>query len=230
MPGKKVRFSRTSTVHAPPTPPTPALSLGGSLSPLSSSGPLTPPSFAMGLPGPTPYAVPYSGKTKSTAPRSARLHTVLQYSHSPILNWDLTLHPSTISTHFQGLSRQALAEPATSPPLGKLSLRSPHLPWVIKVTASRDNFVNVGDVLDTIYRTLRVNVASQEFHALPSMKDARRVTAAYEQRYRRIRISKEHDSEKNGGVKRVDFLMGHTTFTGLSPTTHGPDVWALNTS
>jgi hypothetical protein len=229
VPMKKVRFARTSTVHVAPTPPTPALSLG-SLSPRSSSGPLTPPSYAMALPGPTPYAVPYNIKTQSGVPRTVRLHTLLRFSYSPVLNWDLTLHPSTISTQLQGLSRQALAEPATNPPVKKLSVRSPHLPWIIKVTASRDDFITVGDILETIFRTLRANVGSQEFHALPSPKEERRVTAAYEQRYRRIRDSREYEDEKRGGVKRVDFLMGHTAFNGLSPTTHGPDVWALNTS
>lgn len=109
-------------------------------------------------------------------------------------------------------------------------MRSPHLPWIIKVSASREGFVAVGDVLETIYSALRVNVTSKEFHSLPSEKDERRVTAAYEQRYRRVRSSKEYDAEKRGGVKRIDFLMGHTAFTGLTPTTRGPDVWALNTS
>ncbi|KAF8233136.1 hypothetical protein L208DRAFT_1396184 [Tricholoma matsutake] len=216
-------------MYAPPTPPTPSLSLG-SLSPLSPPGPLTPPSLSMGLPGPTPYAVPYAAKNPSTGPRRVRLHTLLQFSHSPILNWDLTLQPSTISTHHRGLSRKVLAEPATSPPLGTLSVHSPYMLWSMKVSASHHGFVTVGDVLDTIYSKLRVNVAPQEFHALPSRKDAQRVTVAYEQRYRCMHSSKEHDSEKRGGVKRVDFLMGHTTFTGLSPTTRGPDVWALNTS
>jgi len=231
MPGKHVRFSRTTTVHAPLTPPTPALSLN-SRSPRSSSGPLTPPSYSMGLPGPTPYMVPYSVKIPSSVPRTqaVRLHTLLQFSHSPLLHWDLTFHPSTISTHHRGLSRHALAEPATSPPLGRLSLRSPHLPWIIKVSPSHGGFVTVGDVLETIYSTLRVNVTSKEFHSLPSQRDERRVTAAYEQRYRRLHSSKEHDSEKRGGVKRIDFLMGHTAFTGLSPTTRSPDAWALNTS
>jgi len=232
MPGKakRVRFSRTTTVHAPPTPPTPALSLG-SLSPLSSSGPLTPPSFAMGLPGPTPYGVPYGVGTQPKAvPRSVRLHALLQFSNSPILNWDVTLHPSAISTHHSGLARHTLLEAATNPPIGTITLRSPHMPWTIRVSGSRDSFVTVGDVLDAIYRTLRVNITPQEFHSLPSPKDARRVTAAYEKRYRRIDSSREYESEKRGGVKRVDFLMGHTIFTGLSPTTRGPDIWALNTS
>lgn len=229
MPAKKqVRFSRTTTVHAPQTPPTPTLSLGSS--PRSSSGPLTPPSpFSMGLPGPTPYTVPYNVKASSSS-SIVHLHSLLQFSHSPILNWDLTLPPSTISTHRRGLSRQTLAEPATSPPLAKMAFRSPHLPWTIKAVASRDVFVSVGDVIDAIYGTLRVNVLPQEFHSLANPRDARRVTSAYEDRYRRIPPSKQHDVEKRGGVKRVDFLMGHNIFTGFSSTTRGPDVWALNTS
>jgi hypothetical protein len=220
MPGKHVRFSQTAKSYAPLTPPTPALSVGAS--PLSSSGLRTPPSFAMGLPGPSPYAVPYN-KPRPTTPRAVRMHAFLQFSQSPILNWDISLHPSTIS-----IPRRALAEPATSPPLGRVTLRSPHMPWSITVTAARDGCVTVGDVLDTIYSTLRANVSSQEFHALPGTKEQRRVSTAYEQRYRR-HSSKGYESEKRGGLRRVDFLMGHNMFAGFSPT-RGPDVWALNTS
>jgi len=228
MPGKHVHFLPTPKAYAPLTPSTPALSVGAS--PLSSSGPRTPPAFARGLPGPSPYAVPYGVKTRPTAPRTVRLHTFLQFSQSPTLNWDVSLPPSTISTRHRELSRHTLAEPATSPPLSRITLRSPHMPWNITVSATRDGCVTVGDVLDTIYRTLRANVSSREFHELPSAKDSRRVTAAYEQRYRRHNRSKGYESEKQGGLRRVDFLMGHNIFTGFSPTTRGPDVWALNTS
>ncbi|KAF5339105.1 hypothetical protein D9611_011139 [Ephemerocybe angulata] len=55
---KKVRFSRTSTVHLPATP---QLYRSRSDSPASSLGPITPPSASIGLPGPTPYAYGYYG-------------------------------------------------------------------------------------------------------------------------------------------------------------------------
>ncbi|RDB26939.1 hypothetical protein Hypma_005123 [Hypsizygus marmoreus] len=226
MPGKHVRFSRTLMVHSPPTP---ALSLS-SLSPASSAAPLTPPSYSNGLPGPSPYVVSFPEQRKPLHSNAARLHSLLQSSHSPTLTYDLTLPPSTISSQHRGISQRVLTEPATKPPLPVVLIIVPHLPWTITVAASYGAYVTVLDVLDGIYRSLRSNVTSQEFHALPSEKEMRRVSAAYEHRYRRIRGSREYEDEKRRGVRRVDFLMGCTRFMGLSTTSRGPDVWVLNTT
>ena len=234
MPGKSkyVRFSRTTAVHAQATPQTPALSLG-SLSPTSSSGLLTPPRpFAMGLPGPSPYGVPYAAKSQARphmGGRPVRPHPVLQFSHSPVLKFDVTQPPSTISTHHRGVSLRILSEPATDPPLPNLTIISPLLPWATNIAAPRGAFVTVGDVLHGLYRSLRINISSQDFHSLQS-KDRIRVTTAYEQRCKCVRGTREYEHERRGGVRRVDFLMGHTQFTGLSSTNRGPGYWVLNTS
>ncbi|KAJ2922951.1 hypothetical protein H1R20_g14141, partial [Candolleomyces eurysporus] len=55
MPGilKKVRFSRTTTLHHMDTP----LLTDGSLTPASSASLITPPDRYVGLPGPTPYSI-----------------------------------------------------------------------------------------------------------------------------------------------------------------------------
>lgn len=232
MPGKHVRFSRTTTVHSPPTPETPALSLG-SLSPASSRGPITPPSFSGNLPGPTPYIVSYGKQLPLPAPPfrgPVRLHTLLQFTHAPAINFDLTQPPSTITTHHRGISQRVLSEPATNPPLPTMTIVSPHLPWVITVRASHGSFVTVYDVFDVVYHTLRTNITPNEYHSLPSQKDMRRVNSAYEQRYRRIRSSREYQDEKSRGVRRVDFLMDRTRFMGLSSTSRGADTWILNVS
>lgn len=228
MPGKRVRFSNTATFRPPSTP---ALSYG-SLSPASSAAPITPPSFSGALPGPSPYIISSPAKAQPRFTGPAHLHTLLQASHSPIINFDISQHPSTITSHRVGLSQRMLDEPATSPPLTTMTLFSPYLRWSIVITAStgrRGGFVTVGDVLDGVYRSLRNNITSAEFYSLPGEKERRRVTKAYEQRYRRIHGEREYDDEKRRGVRRVDFLMGNTRFIGLSPAPHSRDAWILNT-
>lgn len=93
--------------------------------------------------------------------------------------------------------------------------------------ASNGSYVTVGDVVDAVYHILRRNVTAEEFNALPSIKNRQRVTRAYEARYRRLRSSRTYEEEKRQGMKRVDFLMGSTRFTGLSPPEHGRDEWTL---
>jgi hypothetical protein len=91
-----------------------------------------------------------------------------------------------------------------------------------------DAFITVADVLATLHRALRLAVHPNEYNALPSHEDKHKVNAAYEHRYLRIADPAAHEEEKRKGVKRVDFLMGRTRFLGLSRTTEGPGIWALN--
>lgn len=146
-------------------------------------------------------------------------------THSPSVNFDLTLPPPNTSTNHRGFSRHTLLESATKTPLSALTLISPHLSWSIEVTAPYGTYVTVHDVLDGIYRSLRANISSNDFRAL-RQKDQNRVTIAFEQRCLR---SKKPEYERRMGVRRVDFLMGYTMFTGLTATNKGHDVWVLNT-
>ncbi|KAJ7473176.1 hypothetical protein B0H11DRAFT_1811300 [Mycena galericulata] len=223
MPGRHVRFSTENTFHSPP----PALSSSISTA-SSSSGPYTPPFSAYAsLPGPTPYA-PRRSYTESAA-GTTRAHNLIAYSDSPLLTYDVSQHPSSISTRFPGLSTAGMLEPAVSPPQVSLSIGTPHLPWSITVTASNGRYVTVSDVLTALYRALRTNVTAAEFNALGTQKLMRRATAAYAHRYTRLKGHRGYTEEKAQGVKRVDFLMGFTTFRGLSPTS-APDVWRLHVS
>lgn len=113
-----------------------------------------------------------------------------------------------------------------------MKIVSPHLPWTIIAVAAPGNqaFVTVGDVLDAIYHALRTSITSEEFHMLPTERDRRRASSAYEERYRRIHTVREYEDEKRRGVRRVDFLMGHTRFMGLSLRSAGTDAWIMNTT
>ena len=204
----------------------PELSMG-SLSPPSPGGMLiTPPLYTQGLPGPTPYGYPIS-PSKSSA--HLRLHPFLQVSSSPPITYDLIQPTSTLYSSHYGIPRAALCEPATSPSVQTLTVVSHRLPWAITISPSTYPYVCVIDVLGGIYRALREGVTHYEFNSLPTDRETRRISKAYEERYRRIRSQREYQDEKSRGVLRVDFLMEYTKFRGLSPAS-GRDAWVLNTA
>ncbi|KAJ7148361.1 hypothetical protein C8R46DRAFT_965230 [Mycena filopes] len=224
MPGRHVRFSTENTFHSPP--PQPQLSWANS-SDNSSAGPVTPPSLPYAsLPGPTPYT-PRRARTVSSSGAKGRAHNLVAFTPSPLLNYDISLHPSTMTTHFHGVSSAGLLEPAVYPPQHSITITTPHLPWSIAVAAANGRYVTVSDVLGALYRSLRGNVTAAEFHGLGSHKLQRRVTEAYTHRYMRLRGHRGYAEEKSQGVKRVDFLMGCTKFHGLSAT-GAPDVWRIH--
>ncbi|KAG6917083.1 hypothetical protein DXG01_003972 [Tephrocybe rancida] len=229
MPGKHVRFSRTNMVHSPPTPDTPPPLSNSSFSPASSSSLPTPPSYPTILPGPLPNAALYQ---RPPMPKSVRAHALLQFSTSPLLNVDLRHPPSTITSHHQGIPLRDFAEPATQPPLSSLTILVPHLPWTVTVYPSHPSqgYVSVNDVLEELYHSLRTNITARDYAALPSEKARRQVSLAYEQRYKRVRGTRDYEDEKQRGVLRVDFLMGRTRFMGLSSNERGAGVWLLHST
>ncbi|KAF7354093.1 hypothetical protein MVEN_01096700 [Mycena venus] len=160
---------------------------------------------------------------------NARAHNLVAFADSPLLNYDISLHPSTITTHFQGVSTAGYLEPAVYPPQRAITIVTPHLPWSIPVTASNGRYVTVSDALNALYRSLRTNVTAVEFNSLGTQKLMRRASEAYAHRYMRLRGHRGYDEEKKQGVKRVDFLMGCTKFRGLSPTSSA-DVWRIHVS
>ena len=206
--GKQVRFAyNLHTFHSPGTP---ARSLD------------TPPSSIHRLPlpavpGPYPYAYSYASVP--------HLHPLLEAS---AVSWDMMEHSSAITRNNHFLPGRALHEPATTPPLSFLSISSIHLPWIIDVYASNGSYVSLGDVFNSVYRSLRTNITTTEFNFFPHRRDQIRATRAYEQRYRRFRNTFGNDMEKRCGMKRIDFLMNHTIFNGISKSGHHPEEWQLN--
>ena len=214
---KKVRFAYKNLFYSPRhtvSPPSPTH--------------VTPPSTGYGLPGPSPYVLSYPPPNPTTSvPYASHVYTHPMLDSSSI-TYDLMEHPSTIITRKNySLSVRTLREPATTPPLPFLTITSIHLPWTIKVYASNGSYVSLEDVYDSIYRNLRTNITPAEFNLFSKQDDQRRATRAYEKRYRRLRNTRAYDEEKRGGMKRVDFLMGHTKFLGLSNTSRHPDEWQL---
>ena len=216
---KKVRFAYKNLFYSPRH----AVS-----SPSPEPTPITPPSTGYGLPGPSPYVLSYAPHNPTTSVPYAGPVYAHPLLDSSSITFDLMEHPSTILTRNNySLSVRTLREPATTPPLSFLTITSIHLPWVIKVYASNALYVTLEDIFDSIYRNLRTNITSAEFNLFSKQEDQRRATRAYEKRYRRHRNTRAYEEEKRGGMKRVDFLMGHTKFLGLSNSSRHPDEWQL---
>lgn len=208
---KQVRFAyNLHTFH----PSIPELSLAPSI-----PSPITPPSTSQSLPRPSPY------NTAHFSPSIPRPHPLLEVS---AVSWNLMEHFSTITRHNHLLLGRVLFEQATTPSLPFLSITSIHLPWIIDVYASNGSYVTLGDVFSSIYRALRINITTSEFNSFPHQRDQARATRAYEQRYRRFRNAFGHDEEKRSGMKRIDFLMSHTKFHGISNVGHHSNQWQLN--
>ncbi|KAJ7229893.1 hypothetical protein GGX14DRAFT_409587 [Mycena pura] len=214
MPGRHVHFSTESTFYSPRP----------ELSSLPLSDPSYPPS-PYNHHGNVAYAPPRRAYTVSASP--ARANPLLAHSDAPLLNYDISFPPSTITTTFPGLTTSALKEPAVYPAQRAIALTTPHLPWSVPVVAANGAYVTVSDVLGALHAALRARVTPAEFSALGSRKLMRRATDAYTRRYMRLKGHRGYAEEKAGGVHRVDFLMGCTKFKGLSAT-GTPDVWRLH--
>ncbi|KAJ7082625.1 hypothetical protein B0H15DRAFT_803086 [Mycena belliarum] len=156
-------------------------------------------------------------------------HPLLALSTTPVLDYDLTLPPTTLSANFPGLSSAGLLEPAVYPPHAALTLATSHLPWAVGVIpADARRGITVADVLAALYAALRANVTSAEFSALGTQRHMRRAVAAYRRRCERLRGRRAYEEEKAQGMKRVDFLMGCTKFCGIAPRIGAPGVWTIH--
>ncbi|KAE9385952.1 hypothetical protein BT96DRAFT_928553 [Gymnopus androsaceus JB14] len=207
MPGKHVRFANISTAYSASAPS------------LSYSVPSVPSSFRPSNPTISLFMVLPSSHHAHSRPQPKRSHS-----------YPLPTRSAITASH-KGLSTASFSEPAVYPPVSSLVIQIPHHIWPISVYASYNGqYVTVNDVFTAVYHSLRTNVSSSEYRAIPSKKDAEKVRMAYEMRYRRIRDRYAYESEKQQGVKRVDFLNGHTRFTGLATSNHGSGAWVLHLS
>ncbi|KAJ8580467.1 hypothetical protein M405DRAFT_834299 [Rhizopogon salebrosus TDB-379] len=211
MSGKRVHFNEENIFYSRSATPSPTLS-DSSLP--SSSGPYTPPQHLIPL-GPV------------------AISPLLAY-HPRVfpINYDVSRTPNMAYANIQAspihLDSYHRAGPATNPPISVLSLQSELLPWLCEIRASTQPYVTVEDVLSQLYRFLRTPATRDEYNAVPSQSARDKVAETYRSRCSRISSAAEKAEELSKGLKRVDFLMGRTTFMGLSSTKLGPDAWVLN--
>ncbi|KDR65008.1 hypothetical protein GALMADRAFT_260377 [Galerina marginata CBS 339.88] len=222
---KHVRFTDQNIFYSPPPANHPSLSYSGPTVARSTGNFTYRNEPVWGLPRSLPYG--FSTSTISRNSGCVHLHRYLEMSS---VNWNLLDPPSTITRDHRPIQSRMFLEPATHPPLSVITIISPYLPWIIKVHASHRPYLTVGDVFNAVYRYLRTNITKAEFNSLRSVNSLsqQRATCAYEWRYRRHRDARVYRAEKNGGMKRVDLLMGNSRFIGISNTCCLSDEWQLN--
>ncbi|KAH9848758.1 hypothetical protein C2E23DRAFT_842446 [Lenzites betulinus] len=236
-------------VHFADVPSTPSSTFSDATL-ASSPGPATPqsllstplPSKHYNTPSPSYYAtLPLPG-----AP--VQVHPVLACTpgFGAPLTWDLAELVESVlvrtSTALRPLSEHLVAEAATVPKLASITIVCDRLPWSITVAPKQDApwaapYVTVGDVLFTLYRTLRLGVTAAEL-ATVDPASHQRVHAAYVKRCERVQHRDQRAAEMNKGAKRVDFLCDARMFKGLSAVPEGNPakglapgvVWRLHTS
>lgn len=144
------------------------------------------------------------------------IHPIASKGKSCSLLWDLRDPPSTVARAVYALPQQYHGpgtEFATTPPISALRIVCDILPyesWRIKARNSEG--ITVRDVFEAIYNTLQVPLTDTELDGL-SEKHRLRVQNAFEVRWRAAR---QPVGERRRGMRRVDCLLGSTTFAGLS--------------
>jgi hypothetical protein len=183
-------------------------------------------------PAGSPYARVPLPSLHNDSQTVSSIHPILRFSLQPTLTFSLILHPSAITTlpGHQPLPHTTLSEPATNPPSACLNVTSPFLPWLITVLPSShapNHLVTVSDVLVTLHRSLGFTVMPDEYRSLSS-EVRYQVNATFQRRVNAIPDWRLRESERRIGARRIDFLMGHNHFLGLSRTGSRPEVLVLN--
>ena len=242
---KHVRFAPDNIIYPPETSIS-AIAVSFLPSSLSTSSRSSWSSYSSkpvshGLPGPTPYV--FLRTPRQQVRETGNRHVCHLFLETSAITYDFRDPISTARTthNNQRLSIESLRQSAFIPSLSHATITSSYLPWTIKVYASNASYITLQDVFSSIHSVLRTNITSAEFHLLPSHHHRERAVRAYERRYRRLRhqphsdfssdnqINKESESEKRAGMKRIDFLMGHTKFLGISCIGCQPnDEWNLH--
>ena len=149
------------------------------------------------------------------------LHQLLRYyqhdvapGHCSPLLWDLRESPESARrvVHLdETISAAQLSQHATSPPMLVLHITCDLFPdWPIEVR--RPEGITIQDVLDAIYTMLQRQILHQEWDTF-SNKHQARIAAVFGDR---CKSAVNFDKCQSRGVLRVDCLLLHTLFAGLS--------------
>ena len=228
---RRVHFASTNVVYAPSSrDSSPSLS-ESSLTSVSSDI-RTPPFKEVHLEpsiySPTMFPGHLELELDEYSSKEVNIHYLLAFTPytDPVLSYDLS-EPPYVSQGSDGSS-----QPATSPPLQRLTIIHPLFMWNVEVFPSSSNpgaYVTVNDVLSTLYHELNMGVDPAHYAQLPT-GERQCVDNAYFNRCSDIRDVIERKYVKARGVIKLDFLTGQTRFKGLSGTTSGPGIWELNVS
>jgi len=96
-----------------------------------------------------------------------------------------------------------------------ITLLTETLPWSITVTA-KSTFVTVYDILQALHSSLRLPITTAEWTSLPrASQDV--IAASFHKRVGGFSDRIKRGEQLGKGVRRLDFLVGHTRFYGISP-------------
>ncbi|KAH0582200.1 hypothetical protein H2248_011848 [Termitomyces sp. 'cryptogamus'] len=117
-----------------------------------------------------------------------------------------------------------LAQLATDPPIDRMRLFHPLLPWYIDVHKTVDNGIMVEDVIMQMYSALQSQISSRDYFNAELGSDVReRIAKAYQLRTR----GDEEETQEGIRIRRVDYLEDNTLFVGLERTEDG--LWEMKT-
>ncbi|KAL0956783.1 hypothetical protein HGRIS_002903 [Hohenbuehelia grisea] len=217
MNNRHVTFAASDELYTYPRTPPSTSSSSSSLP--SSPGPLTPPTINKYAYGTRPLPIL---NAPLDAPAPGGVYTANQalalYTAAAI---DLAIDPFVTKLP-PSLNAATLALPATHPALPKLLVQCRHLPWelTIEPSSQKQPFVTVGDFLKKLYEQLCMPVTAQELERVPADK-RRAIRDAHRRRCKEVRGAKDVE-------RRVDFLMEHRRFAGLSPPDDSGVAWRLS--
>jgi len=151
------------------------------------------------------------------------LHPLLRYSQHNIVDshccsllWDLHDTPTYSVRHVSGpnalLTADELSQYATSPPVPSLHIKCGIFPADWPIQASNPQGVMIGDVLQAIHTCLQLQIRKDEWDSL-CKKQRDRINRVFDSRWR---VSIDPLRIRGHGVLRVDCLLQHIWFAGLS--------------
>jgi len=139
--------------------------------------------------------------------------------------YDIRMEPLPhLGVHFLDRPANTLdySQLATFPPVHRLTLWHPKLPWYIKVHASNPNGITVQDVLFRIYTQLWRPITQAEYYTEElTPHDRELLSLAFAER------CGGDLAEVLGGIRRVDFLGPEFGFIGLTRSRNG--AWEIKT-
>lgn len=161
------------------------------------------------------------------------LHPLLSYSQydlvpgtsSPIV-WDLREPPES-ALHVDNLDKRLspndLSQFATNPPCLTLCITCDIFPEPWPIEVHRLKAITVGDVLRTIHSVISRRIIQSEWDQI-SEKQRKRIGDVFDNR---CRMSLQREECRANGVLRVDCLLSHTLFAGLSVSPDENDSFIL---
>ena len=151
------------------------------------------------------------------------LHPLLRYSQHDIVRghcssilWDLRESPEAalyVENLEKTLSFYDLSHLATTPASTILHLTCGIFPEAWPIEVRRLEGVTVGDVLHAIHSVVNRRIKQEEWDRICE-KQQKRIAEVFDNR---CKLSPEREECRKNGVLRVDCLLSHILFAGLSP-------------